>query len=70
MTTLRLKPGIVLTWSRPDSVIAPFCSVCFKHIPDDDVQMMMWDKQGACVQFCDDCVENIFEPEPVRQRRT
>lgn len=63
MTTLRLKPGIVekLTWSRPDSSIVPFCSNCFRHIPDDSVPLMMWNDKGACVQFCDECVEKCIE---------
>jgi hypothetical protein len=50
-----------LTWSRPDSSIAPFCSVCFKHIPDDDVPLMIWDDKGACVQFCDECAGKCLE---------
>ena len=50
-----------LTWSRPDSRIAPFCSNCFKHIPEDSVPLMMWNNEGACVQFCDACVDTCFE---------
>jgi len=50
-----------LTWSRPDSSIAPFCSVCFKHIPDDAVPWMMRDEKGACTQFCDDCAGKCLE---------
>jgi hypothetical protein len=65
MAHLRLKPGIAakLTWSRPDSRIAPFCSHCFRHIPDDSIPLMVWDHKGACVQFCDDCVEKCFEED-------
>jgi hypothetical protein len=50
-----------LTWSRPDSSIAPFCSNCSTHIPEDTVPLMMWNSKGACVQFCDECVEKCFE---------
>ena len=50
-----------LTWSRPDSKIVPFCSNCFKHIPDDDVPLMMWNAEGGCVQFCDECVKKCIE---------
>jgi hypothetical protein len=62
MATLRLKDDIArkLVWSAPDSKIAPFCSVCQAHIPDDDVPLMMWNDQGACVQFCDDCSATAF----------
>lgn len=60
---LRLKESVAarLVWSRPDSVIAPFCSLCQGHIPDDAVPLMMWNGAGACVQFCDGCAETAFE---------
>lgn len=68
---LKFKPGIAerLTWSRPDSHIIPFCSLCFQHIPEDSVPLMVWNREGACVQFCDDCVETNFEQEPDPQQR-
>jgi hypothetical protein len=50
-----------LTWSRHDSTIAPFCSICFAHMTDDDVHLMMWNDAGDCVQFCDKCAEKYFE---------
>ena len=46
-----------LTWSRPDSVIAPFCSACFAHIGEDDIPLKFWNEAGACVQLCDACVK-------------
>ena len=60
--TLRLKTDVErrLVWSHPDSRIAPLCSVCFKHIPDDAVPLMMWNDKGACAQFCDDCQQIAF----------
>jgi hypothetical protein len=61
---LRFKPGFNikrLVWSRPDSKIAPFCSVCFRHVPSGDVPLMMWDSKGACVQFCEECTEKHLE---------
>jgi hypothetical protein len=50
-----------LTWSRPDSHIVPFCSVCFTHLPDDEAPLMMWNDDGACAQLCDKCVEDCLE---------
>jgi hypothetical protein len=50
-----------ITWSRPDSRIVPFCSVCFKHIPADDTPLMMWDDKGACIQLCYYCVGKCLE---------
>jgi hypothetical protein len=61
--TLKLKPGVAerLVWSQPDSRIAPFCSICQAHIPAEAAPLMMWDSEGACVQFCDACVNECFE---------
>jgi hypothetical protein len=63
MLRLTLKAGVAeqLVWSRPDSLIAPFCSRCQRHIGDDEVPLMMWDHAGACVQFCDRCAGEVIE---------
>jgi hypothetical protein len=60
---LRLKPDAArrLVWSPPDGSIAPFCSLCQAHIPEDTIPLRMWTNEGACVQFCDGCVESWFE---------
>jgi hypothetical protein len=62
--TMRLtfKPGIAerLVWSRPDSLIAPFCSLCQAHIPKDVFPLKMGNSEGACVQLCDDCGRRAF----------
>ena len=57
MSQLWFKDGVAdrLVWSRPDSSIAPFCSLCQSHIPDDAVPLMFWDSDGACAQLCDKC---------------
>ena len=62
---MRLRAGVAqrLVWSKPDSSIAPFCSVCQQHIPDDEVPMMMWNDAGACVQFCDGCASTSLTLE-------
>jgi hypothetical protein len=60
---LRVKPDAAarLVWSVPDSTIAPFCSLCQTHIPDEEVPLMMWDSEGACVQLCDRCAAECVE---------
>lgn len=50
-----------LVWSPPDSHITPFCSFCQSFIPADCVPLIMWNKENACVHFCDECVEKYFE---------
>jgi hypothetical protein len=64
MLRLGLKAGVAerLVWSRPDSLIAPFCSLCCGHIADDEVPpLTMWDAEGGCVQFCDRCAAEVIE---------
>lgn len=61
MTHLQFKRGFdpaKVIWSRPESRILPLCSYadCLKRIPEDSVPLMMWNNQGGCVQFCDECV--------------
>jgi hypothetical protein len=60
---LSLKQSVAkrLVWSRQGSRIAPFCSLCQKHIPDDAVPTMMWNGEGACIHLCDACVETSLE---------
>jgi hypothetical protein len=50
-----------IVWSAPDSRIAPFCSICQAHIPENEVPVMVWDAEGACAQFCDNCVDQAIE---------
>lgn len=58
---LKIPPAIAakLVWSKPDSRIAPFCSLCLAHISDGAVPLMMWNDAGACVQFCDRCAGKL-----------
>jgi hypothetical protein len=44
-----------VTWGRPDSVPTAICSYCHGALPE--VPLMLWNEQGACIQFCDACVE-------------
>jgi hypothetical protein len=62
---LRLKRGVErkLVWSRPETKIAPFCSICLAHIPDDDVPLMIWNEEGGCAQFCEACAQAYIETD-------
>ncbi|MFZ1109888.1 MAG: hypothetical protein WAN43_16255 [Rhodomicrobium sp.] len=60
MTTLSPKPGFDwtrLTWGRPDSPPSALCSYCSAVIPEDSVPLIMWDKKGRSIRFCDACME-------------
>ena len=64
---LRFKSNVDLkkiVWSRPDSRIAPFCSFCLTHIPEDDVPLMIWNPEGAAAHFCDECISYLVESVP------
>ncbi len=56
--TIQPKPGFnwnLVTWSKPDSSIAPLCSYCFSGIGEDEVPLMMWHEGGHAAQFCKQC---------------
>jgi hypothetical protein len=48
-----------LAWGRPDSPQRALCSYCHAKLPE--VPLMMWNSKGACVAFCDECVEEWIE---------
>lgn len=52
---LRGEVAARLVWSRANSRITPFCSLCQRHIADDDVPLMIWNRAGDMAQLCDDC---------------
>jgi len=56
MTRLVFREGMPpLAWGKPNSPRRELCSVCHAKLPE--VPLMMWNSAGACVQFCDECVE-------------
>jgi hypothetical protein len=60
--SLRFREGFDwrrVTWGRPDSVPTALCSYCHGALPE--VPFMLWNEQGGCVQFCDECVERWVE---------
>jgi hypothetical protein len=61
--SLHLRPSAArrMVWSRPDSRIVPFCSLCQKHIASDTVPLQLWDSKGASAYLCDDCVPQALE---------
>ena len=62
---LKFKDGFDwrrLTWGHPDSVPTEICSYCHGALPE--VPLMLWNEQGACIQFCDGCVEQWVTSEP------
>lgn len=59
---LRFRDGFDwrrVTWGRPDSIPTAICSYCHGALPE--VPLMLWNEQGACIQFCDACVEQWVE---------
>jgi hypothetical protein len=57
-TTFRLafREGMPpLAWGKPNSPRRVLCAVCHGALPE--VPLMMWNSAGACVSFCDACVD-------------
>jgi hypothetical protein len=46
-----------VTWGRPDSPPSVLCSYCSAVIPEDDVPLMMWNRESYCARFCERCME-------------
>jgi hypothetical protein len=72
MAVLAPKAGFdwkKLTWGRPDSLPSVLCSYCSASIGEDDVPLILWNKEGWTVRFCDVCQERwwglqSFKDEP------
>lgn len=47
----------LISWAGPDETPPEACSVCDAQIPEGAVPLMMWNPDGWCAVFCDDCVE-------------
>ncbi len=50
-----------VTWSRKDSTLPAVCSYCSGALPD--VPLMLFREDGACISFCDGCVEQWVTSE-------
>ena len=46
---------LMVQWRGPKQTPGDRCSYCGAVIPDDDVPLMMWNKEGWCAQFCEAC---------------
>lgn len=51
-------------WSGPDETRTTICSYCGTPFPDDDesdfVPLILWSKDGATAEFCDNCQRDCF----------
>lgn len=75
MTTLSPRPGFnwsAISWGGPDEPQSDQCSYCGDEIPEDDVPLRLWNKDGWAAQFCDACQERWWGvqnfPDPVEPR--
>lgn len=50
-----------VVWSRPDSPQPSLCCYCSGALAE--APLMLWNEGGACIAFCDDCVERYMEVE-------
>jgi hypothetical protein len=57
--TLEPKPDFdwsKLTWGRPDSPPSALCSYCSAALPEDSGPLILWNKDGGAVRFCEKCM--------------
>lgn len=54
---LKFRPGFWegVAWGSPDSPQRALCSKCHGALPE--VPLMLWSKNGAMIQLCDQCIE-------------
>ena len=65
---LRFKPSFDwsrVAWGKPDSPRRDLCSYCAGAL--SEVPLMLWKKDGSCMQLCDKCVELAIEDGCDRQ---
>ncbi len=44
-----------VSWGGPDQPQAEHCSYCDSPIGEDDVPLILWNKDGWAARFCDAC---------------
>jgi hypothetical protein len=44
-----------VSWGAPDEPRAEACSYCDAPLVDGGVPLVLWNADGWCAQFCDDC---------------
>jgi hypothetical protein len=63
---LRFRDGFDwkrVAWGRPDSPVRDLCAYCHGKLPE--VPLMLWNDEGYCISFCDDCVEKWIGSEDI-----
>ena len=44
-----------ITWGRPDSVPSVLCSYCSASIGEDDMPLILSNREGWTARFCEKC---------------
>jgi hypothetical protein len=42
-------------WGPPDAVVSVLCSYCSAVMRDEEVPLMLFQNDGSCAKFCEDC---------------
>lgn len=45
----------LVVWGAPDDTVAENCSYCGEPLGEDEMPLIMWNKAGWTVQFCENC---------------
>lgn len=54
-----------LVWAAGDEPVSQKCSYCAEPIGEDACPLIMWRENGACVRFCDPCMQRYFGFSPL-----
>lgn len=64
MTTPRYRlaprPGFewcAVNWGGPDEPRTEVCSYCDAPLDEESVPLILWNREGWCAEFCDQCQE-------------
>lgn len=60
---LELNPDLdwrQVRWGRPEHQQSWDCSLCGRHIDEDEVPLRMWKNDGSAAVFCSVCAEDVF----------
>jgi len=57
---VRPSPGFnwsAVSWGGPDQSRSDQCSYCDAPFRDDEIPLMMWNRDKWCAEFCEACQE-------------
>lgn len=57
--TAEFDPNLV-SWGGPNQARTETCSYCEQPLGEDEIPLMLWNKDGWCAEFCEKCQERYW----------